>query len=299
VTAAGVLVALAAAVANAFAIVLQASEARGAPISRAGRLSLLIGLVHRRRWLAGTALLVVAWPLQVLALGLAPITVVQPTLATSQVVLLGVARVKLRERVGFPEALGVATIVAGIALVVWAAPRHTALDAAPGRLAQPLAVVGAAAVAAYAVERLQNGASLLLVIGAGLAYAWVDFANKLLANDIATAHWGLAIVWLAATICVGALAFLQETSALQRRPAVTVAPVVSAVQSPLPVLMALWSGVEMWGPSSDKLAPLAAGLLLVTVGGSLLGRSRAAARVSSGVGWPPDAPPRVRKPSAP
>jgi drug/metabolite transporter (DMT)-like permease len=281
--AAGVLVALAAAVANAFAIVLQASEARRAPITRAGRVSLLAGLIHRPRWMAGTGLLIVAWPLQILALGLAPITVVQPTLATSQIVLLVLARVRLRESVGAPEAVGAATILVGVAAVVWAAPHHTVTDAAAARVAQPLSLVGVAAVLAYALGR-RRGRALAFVIGAGLAYAWVDFANKLLANDISKAHWVLAVVWLATTVAVGALAFLQETSALQRRPAVTVAPVVSAVQDPLPVLMALWAGVETWGAGSQKLAPLACGLAFVTVGGVLLGRSRAVARLSGGEG---------------
>jgi hypothetical protein len=47
--------------------------------------------------------MVVAWPLQILALGLAPITVVQPTLATSLLVLLAVARIRLGERIGRAE----------------------------------------------------------------------------------------------------------------------------------------------------------------------------------------------------
>jgi drug/metabolite transporter (DMT)-like permease len=102
----GVLVAITTAVANAFAVVLQAGEDRRTPPSQSGRPSLLIGLAHRPRWLAGTGLMIVAWPLHVLALALAPITVVQPLLSSSQLVLLGMARVKLRERVGSREALG-------------------------------------------------------------------------------------------------------------------------------------------------------------------------------------------------
>lgn len=57
---AGIAVALAAAVANAFAMVLQAAEDREAPLSKGGRISLLIALAHRRRWIAGTALMVIA-----------------------------------------------------------------------------------------------------------------------------------------------------------------------------------------------------------------------------------------------
>lgn len=278
--AAGIAVALAASVANAFAVVFQAAEDRRSPLSEAARFALLKRLARRPRWLAGTALMVLAWPLQILALGLAPITVVQPTLSTTQLVLLAVARINLRERVGAFEAFGALTIVAGVTLVIVAAPHHSVRDPDAGRVAVPLLLVGLAAVAAYVVGRLKPRQAISLVVGAGLAYAWVDFVNKLLANDISSGHWGLALIWLAATIAVGALAFLQETTALQRRPAVTVAPVVGAVQDPLPVLMALWAGVEVWGSATHKILPLALGLVLVTIGGAILGRSKAVARVS-------------------
>jgi drug/metabolite transporter (DMT)-like permease len=280
----GIIVALVATVGNSFAIVLQASESRQAPLSEAGRFSLLFGLIRRPRWLAGVGLMVVAWPLQILALSFAPITVVQPTLAAGSLVLLAVARVRLGERVGRPEALGALAIVLGIGVVIAVAPRHTTHEPGALRLAIPLALVGGAALAAFAAGRLAPRRQLALVVGAGLAYAWVDFANKLLSNDISNHHWGLAAVWLLSTLGFGALAFLEETSALQQRPAVTVAPVIGAVQDPLPVLMALASGVESWGAGSQHLIPLACGLAVVTAGAALLGRSEAVARVSAGRG---------------
>jgi drug/metabolite transporter (DMT)-like permease len=278
--AAGIAVALVAAVANAFAVVFQAAEDRRSPDSEAGRFSLLTLLARRRRWVIGTSLMVLAWPLQILALGLAPITVVQPALSATLLVLLAVARLKLDERVGPLEMAGALTLVVGITLVIVAAPHHSVRDPAAARVAVPLAAVGTAAVLAYALGRLRPRAGLWAVISAGLAYAWVDFVNKLLANDVSSGHWLLAIVWLAATISFGALAFLEETTALQRRPAVTVAPVIGAVQDPLPVLMALAAGVEVWGSASQKVVPLACGLLLVTAGAVVLGRSRAVARVA-------------------
>lgn len=277
--AAGILTALAASAANAFAVVYQAAEDRRSPVAQAGRFALLGSLVHRRRWLAGTGLMVLAWPLQVLALGLAPITVVQPTLSSSQLVLLAVARARLRERVGGFEALGALAIVAGVSAVIVAGPRHSVTDPPTGQVALALAAVGAAALIAYLTGRSRPGRALALVIGAGLAYAWVDFANKLLAGDISAGRWGLAGAWLIVTIAFGTLAFLQETSALQRRPAVTVSPVIGAVQSPLPVLMALWAGVETWGNAAHRIIPVIAGLALVTAGAAILGRSRTVARL--------------------
>jgi drug/metabolite transporter (DMT)-like permease len=277
----GIIIAVVAAVANALAVVLQAAEARDTPRDEAARISLLVRLVHRRRWLAGVALLIIAWPLQIIALLYAPITVVQPTLACGQLVLLAMARVKLREHVGLLELAGALAIVAGIGLVIWAAPRHTVHEPGVLRVSIPLVVVGVAAVAAFALGRLRPTRVLALVIGAGLAYAWIDFANKLLANDLSMSRWGLAAAWLAATLVFGALAFLEETTSLQQRPAVTVAPVIGAVQDPLPVLMALAAGVESWGNGSNRLVPLALGLALVTAGAATLGRSQAVARVSA------------------
>jgi hypothetical protein len=52
VIAAGIVTALAASVANAFAVVLQAAEARRSLLSEAGRLALVTRLARRRRWLA-------------------------------------------------------------------------------------------------------------------------------------------------------------------------------------------------------------------------------------------------------
>ena len=278
--AAGIAVAFAAALANAFALVTQAGEDRQSSLGKGGRFSLLLELAHRPRWLAGTALLIVAWPLQVLALGLAPITVVQPLLATTQLVLLAVAQMKLREHVGRVEYLGALAIVAGVSLVVWAAPRHEPQHVAAGRLAVPLVVVGGAAVAAYLFGRLRPRLPLALVIGAGLSYAWVDFANKLLANALSGGHIAVGIAWLAATLGFGALAFLEETSALQRRPAVTVAPVIGAIHDPLPILMALWSGLTVWGTAPHRIGPLIVGLAFIATGAATLGRSKAVARIS-------------------
>ena len=279
-TALGLLVALTAAVANAFAVVLQAAEDRQTPLSEGARASLFLRLARRPRWLAGTALMVVAWPLQILALTLAPITVVQPALSTTPLVLLAVARVKLGERVGRLEVAGALAIVLGVATVVWAAPHHSSRVPDTARVATPLIVVGLAAVTAYVIGRARPRLPLFLVIGAGLAYAWVDFANKLLANDLTRSRWGFAALWLAATLLMGGLAFLEETTALQRRAAVTVAPVVGAVQDPLPVVMALWSGVETWGAASHRVVPLICGLAVSTAGAAILGRSDAVARAS-------------------
>jgi len=285
VTVAGIAVAVVSAVVNALALVLQASEARASPSGEGMRTSLLRRLARRPRWLAGTALVVAAGGLQVLALSLAPITVVQPTLATGQLVLLALARLKLGERVGRSEMLGAAAIVVGLTLVVASAPSHTIVRAGASRLLAPLLVVGLPAAATFVLGRLRPSLGLVLVVGAGLSYSWADFVTKLVADDFASSRWAVGAAWIAGLVGFGALAFLEENTALARRPAVTVAPVIGAMKVPLPVLMALWTGIEAWGPDALELTGLLTGLALVASGAGDLARSSTVTRV-----WAASAP---------
>ncbi len=279
-TGAGIASALAAALANAFALVLQAAEARQAPAREAMHVSLLRRLAHRPRWLAGTGLMVVAGILQVVALALAPIAIVQPMLATSQLVLLAVARVKLGERVGRREMTGSLAIVLGLTAVVVMAPRHTVVHSS-GRVVVPLVAVGSVAILMFLAGRAHHRARLSIVIGAGFAYSWADFASKLLANSVSSAQW-LGALWVIGVIGLGTIAFLEENTALQHRPAVTVAPVIGAIKVPLPVLMALWSGVEGWSAHPRQISILLFGLVLVALGAAQLAGSKTVARVSGG-----------------
>ncbi|HEX3801665.1 MAG TPA: DMT family transporter [Solirubrobacteraceae bacterium] len=280
----GILIAFAASVANAFALVLQAQEARGTSEKRAARFSLLWGLAKRPRWLLGTALLALGLPLQILSLSFAPLTVVQPVLATFQLILVAISRFYLRERVDWSEWVGALAVTAGVALVIVAAPHRTVTQPAPGRVAVPLALVGIAALVAFAIGRRQPVRGLVLALGAGFGYAWVDFTDKLVSNALSDGKLLIALIWLLAILGFGAIAFLEENTALQRRPAVQVAPVIGAIQEPLPVLMALAGGVEAWAGGIARLAGLAGGLALAGLGASILAHSPAASRVGTADG---------------
>jgi len=277
----GILLAFMAATASAFALVLQAQEARGTSRAYAGRFALLGLLLRRRRWVFGTALLVLAWPLQILALSFAPLTVVQPVLATFQLILVAIARFQLKCAIGAREWLGALAVTAGVALVIVAAPHRTVAHPPALRVAIPLVLVGGGTLIAYAIGRWKPSSGLLVAFAAGLGYAWVDFADKLVSNSFAVGDVVAGIVWLLAVGSFGAIAFLEENTALQRRSPVQVAPVIGAIQEPLPVLMALAAGLEVWSGGVTRLAGLAAGLLLAGVGATVLARSSAAARVAA------------------
>lgn len=277
----GILIAFAAATASAFALVLQAQEASGTSQALAGRVSLLRLLVRRPRWVLGTALLALAWPLQIVSLSFAPLTVVQPVLASFQLILVAIARFQLKCEIAAREWFGALAVTAGVALVIVAAPHRTIAHPAAWRVALPLVVVGLGTITAFVLGRLRPRRGILVAVAAGLGYAWVDFTDKLVSNAFSAGHLVIGVVWLLAVGSVGAVAFLEENTALQSHSAVQVAPVVGAIQEPLPVLMALAAGVEAWGGGVGRLAGLAAGLLLAGLGATVLARSGAAARVVS------------------
>src|ERR1700730_8375767 len=106
-------------------IAVQALDARDASQRHALRISLLAHLVTRARWLFGTGMTVLGWPLQILALAYAPLVVVQPALASGLLVLLLVGERLLGERPGRRELAAVAAIVAGVAAIAALAPPHT------------------------------------------------------------------------------------------------------------------------------------------------------------------------------
>src|SRR5215210_9384416 len=148
----GVLAALASAVLYSGGVTLQSLEAREAPAEESLRLSLLSRLVRRRRWLAGTGCVAGGWVMQAVALTLAPITIVQPALALSVVSLLFIAVRFFGESLRRRELFAAFAIVAGVAGLVLVAPQQTDAHAQPLTLALGMAVLGAIALAPYALR---------------------------------------------------------------------------------------------------------------------------------------------------
>src|SRR5919198_683031 len=123
-TAAGFAVAVLAAACYETGYALQAIEARSSPGEQALRFSLFKTLAKRPRWVIAVGLTIAGWPLQLWALSLAPITVVQPTLALGLLLLLALGVKMLGEHVGPREIVGVASIIGAVAVVAWAAPNE-------------------------------------------------------------------------------------------------------------------------------------------------------------------------------
>src|SRR3954470_23347569 len=165
-TGAGLVVAALAAACYETGYAFQALEARGVGARHALRASLIGQLVRNGRWLAATALSLLGWPLQVLALSLAPLALVQPTLALGLLLLLVLGTRVLGERVGRRELAAVALVVVGIAGLAAAAPDRSTVTGGTG-MTIAVAVLAALAVAPYALRRRRAG--LLAVMATGAA----------------------------------------------------------------------------------------------------------------------------------
>lgn len=261
---------------------LQALEARRAPSRLALKPSLFGHLLRRRLWVGATVLSLIGWPLQILALSQAPLTLVQPTLALGLLILLVLGSRLLHEPVGPREIGAVALIIVAVALSAWAAPAESGEVPRDAGLVLALSLLVAVAISPYlvaAATRRRLFPVLLLIVGAGAADAFAAFSGKLIAEDAAAALWLAAAVWVAAVGVVILLGFLSETTALQRAAATRVAPVVLVMQIAIPIAMAPLVGGEGWAATPGGGAVLVGALVMLVGGVSLLGSAPAVAGV--------------------
>jgi drug/metabolite transporter (DMT)-like permease len=273
----GALAAGAAAICYETSYVVQALEARRVPLGGTIEVSLLTRLMRRPRWLGAIALAAVGWPLQLLALALAPLTLVQPVIALGIVFLLVLASRVLHERIEAGAVVCCAGVVLGVAGIAWAAPERSSSHAGPAALGLALGVLGAFVAVPYAAAALGRSLipALWLVVAAGAGDAWAAFGAKILVDELSRAMFSLALGFAAASGAALAAGLLSETSALQRYPASRVGPAVLAMQVAIPVILAGLVGGESWGDTPLDGAAVVGSLALVMVSGGLLARSRA------------------------
>jgi hypothetical protein len=279
VLALGILCAVGASVLYNTSIALQAMEARDVPGEHSLRLSLIGKLIKNPKWLGATVLGLLGWPLEIAALLLAPLTVVQPCLASGLVVLLWLGVTRLGERPGRREYLAVAAIVGGVAGVAWAAPDRTTEHAGTWAIVLALGLVALPIAAPYLLRGRRSAAGTIAVVSAGFGYAWTAIASKLLTDELAAGALLVAAAWLATAAASEGLALLSEMSALQHRPATRVAPVMFAVQVIVPVILAPLIFMEKWSTTPGDGVALVGFMLVALVGVVLLASSKAVAAV--------------------
>jgi hypothetical protein len=271
----GIAAAVAASVFYSLGIALQAMGAKESPREDHLRLALVWSLIRHGRWMLGTGLSILGWPLQVLALLLAPLVVVQPALAAGLLVLVFVGQRMLGEHAGRTEHLAMAAIVIGvIGAGLCAPPRSDSHTSERLTILIVLLGLGLASLLPYILRAVRaSSPATVTIVCAGLAFGWSGIATKLASDDLSRGFFGLAIAWGLATAAASAVGVLSESSSLQARPAIQVAPVVFVTQTIVPVVIAPLLFGERFADTPLGGVPLGLSLALLVVGAATLVRS--------------------------
>ncbi len=290
---AGLGVALGAAVCFDGGYALQALEARRSEPARALQVSLLAGLARRPIWVAGIVLAIVGWGLQVVALRLAPVTLVQPALACGLILLLVLGRTLLHEPVGRREVGAALVVGAGVAVVALAAPQRGHGGLGTG-LVVVLVALAALAAAPWGLARVGRAPGGLLVLAAGAGDVWAVLAARLAGDELARGRPLAAAGWTLGTALAVAGGLLAETSALQVLPATRVGPSVLVLQVIGPVALAPLVLGERWGDTPGGGAVLVVAIVALAGAAWALAGAPAAQRVTDD--GPPPAGPALARP---
>jgi drug/metabolite transporter (DMT)-like permease len=263
-------------------IALQALEAKRTPAEEGLRVSLLVRLLRRPRWLIGLLLGGLGVVFEVIAFANAPFVVIEPLLAAGLLVLLAIGVKEMGERPGPWTFAGVVAIVAGTALIAWGAPEHSEQHRGPLTVALVITGLLAASLVPFALRRTRFDTAMGANLGSACGFAATNVATKLMADDIGSDHWAQAVAWVAVAAFAGITATISAMTALQRRPATTLVPISTAVQTVLPVALEPLFLTENWRTATGEGLVLLAGLLVMALGTVLVARVRAVSVLAAG-----------------
>jgi drug/metabolite transporter (DMT)-like permease len=262
----GVIAALLAALSFALAGVLQQRAA--ARTTEAGALSagLVASLLRQRAWLLGVALAIASYGLQMLALAMQPLTVVQPLLVTEVLIAVPLSARLAGQRLGRREFAGLLVVAGGLAATVYGAapqgepashgtPVRWFLAAGAVLTAVAMLALAARGRSALARARLYAGAAaLLFALAAAMLVVTVDgLAGSGVGVFRSPAPYGVAAAELAGML------FIQ--SAFQAGPLAISMPIVNWVQPLLAVALGISVLSESVSTDIGHLGALSAGAL--------------------------------------
>lgn len=232
----------------------------------------------------GLGLTLAGWALELLALTRVSMTVDKLGLTIGFPILLGLAAWRLHERIGWREILGLLAIGAGM-LVIALLPMHrSGSNPSPGHwvLLSALLLPGVLIALTFrsgpsAVN--ERWIAMVKAVGAGLGYSLSGLLTKGIADQLHHGpHLWLAILLVSAG-AAGGLGFVCELEALQAGRASAVVPIVAALQTIVPILLAPLFFHERWPVGSIHQLVFAACLCLNIAGVAVL--SRVTSRIES------------------
>lgn len=271
-----VVLAVAAAMANAIASVLQREGARHESADGSLSLGLLWRLAHRPAWLGGITAIGVGFALQAAALATGPILLIQPMLVVELVFTLLLSSRVFGARLHRREWTAVAGMTLGVALLLVAFapsggdPRGTPLLWALG-CAITVVVVGAVVFLAYRRQYARRASCLGIAVG-----IWFGFTAALVAAMTAAFSAGVGEGFQAwqtyALIVAGPLGFFLLQQALRAGRLMASQPGFTLCN---PLASVAW-GVAVFGEQvrdGPRIVAQLAGAAAVATGTILLARS--------------------------
>jgi drug/metabolite transporter (DMT)-like permease len=297
---AGIPLAMLATVAYNCGLILEKRALRELPAVDARRVvALARTLLSAPPWLAGFALMLCGLAFQVLALMSAPVTVVQPVLASGVAVVLILSRLVLHERLGTREYLCVAGMAVCVVLLALSDSGRAAGGA--GRSAAPLPValvaiptclvglaIGGRALRAIRGKHRTTTVGLSFGIATGLLYGVAAIAIKALSASLVHPRSALAVIvtvasspYLYVMAACSAAALVLFQTALQRCPASIVVPVSNLTGSIYFMGAGSWLFAERLPASGPALGLRITGIVLAA--GVVFLMSRQAATEPAGV----------------
>jgi drug/metabolite transporter (DMT)-like permease len=225
----GILLALACAVATQLGFLYKHRGANAAPKVDIRRPVRTVRSLFASRWFAiGMAVALGAWILHVVAMALAPISVVQAVLSTGVVILAVLAERLFGFEVGRRQWLGVAMTAAGLMLLVITLPAHSGAHSSYSVAGMIAFETGMLAIGFLLITGPRMGApdhhhGVMLGAAAGVLFGVSDVAIKALTG--LGGDGVLAVLlspWLIVTILASVIAFYASARGLQDGEAVPV-----------------------------------------------------------------------------
>jgi drug/metabolite transporter (DMT)-like permease len=253
--------------------------------------ALAVTLGSSPRWLSGFALMLCGLGFQVLALTLAPVTVVQPAIASGVAVVLVLSRLVLREQLGRGEYACVAVMALSVILLAFSAGQAEVGHHFSGVAAAAVAIPSVMLALAAGTSGLRAGSrrhgrpvtGVSYGIATGLLYGVAALAIKALSGAVLHRH-GVASILIAVLsspylyvmgACSAAGLLLFQT-ALQRCRIAIVAPVSNVLGSIYFMVVGTWLFHERLPSSPVLLALRLVGIIIAGVVVVLLSRQGAA-----------------------
>jgi drug/metabolite transporter (DMT)-like permease len=277
-----VVVALLATIAYHLGLILEKRAlARLPAIDARHAMRLLRILLTAPAWLAGFSLMLCGFGLQVVALTLAPVSVVQPVLGSGVVMLLVLSRIVLRERLGRVELACVLAMAAAIIVIALSAvgPAGHVGERASGLLLAAVAVPACLVALGLGASALRSGPSgrhrmpaigVSYAVASGLLYGVATLALKALSGALAQ-HAVLGTSLLLAvvsspypyvTVACSAVGMLIFQTGLQRCRVSIVGPVSNITGSIFFIVAGTWLFGERLPTDPVKLGLRLAGIVV-------------------------------------